>query len=109
MGTMTAAAGAITHTGATSFTISITGTDGTVTVESVNFDGGAMSGVTTIDAATSIKVPKVIDANGDALTFGGSGAVTVAGVLTATGAQASLAAVTASGTLTMTAAAGAIT
>eukprot|EP01044_Picomonas_judraskeda_P044833 COSAG03_NODE_24263_length_269_cov_1.459770_1_plen_37_part_10 len=36
--TLSAAAAAITHTGATSFTISSTGTAGTVNVESVVFD-----------------------------------------------------------------------
>ena len=56
--TFTKAAAAITHTGATSFTISSTGTAGTVTVESVVFNGGAVSGVTTLAASDDFTLSK---------------------------------------------------
>ena len=46
--TLTHAAAKIEHTGATSFTIESTGTDGTVVVDGVTFDGGDVSGMGTL-------------------------------------------------------------
>ena len=43
--TITHAVAKVKHTGATSFTIESTGTDGSVTIEDVTFDGDAVSGV----------------------------------------------------------------
>ena len=89
--TFTKAAAAITHTGATSFTISSTGTAGTVTVESVVFDGGAVSGVTTLatsGAITSVAGDLIIKSDATTPKFSvaaATGNTAVAGTLAVTG------------------------
>ena len=46
--TLTKAVSKIEHTGATSFTIESTGTDGTVEIDGVTFDEGAVSGMSSL-------------------------------------------------------------
>ena len=64
--TLGADASTITHTGATSFTISSSGTDGSVSIESMNVDAGVVTGLTslTTDAVTLDADASTIDAHG---------------------------------------------
>ena len=114
--TFTKAAAAITHTGATSFTISSTGTAGTVTVESVVFNGGAVSGVTTLAASDDITLSKAAAAitHTGATSFtisstGTAGTVTVESVVFNGGAVSGVTTLAASDDITLSKAAAAIT
>jgi hypothetical protein len=97
---------AITHTGATSFTISSTGTAGDVTVESVVFDGGAVSGVTSIttgDATGQSKLSGVTMTNG---AVAGVSSLATTGAITSVAGDLTIKADATTSKFTVTAASG---